>query len=516
MTGTPAYQVWALPGLPEVRQGDDLAKLIADAATARGLPGLAPGDVLVVTSKIVSKAEGRTVPAADREAAVDAETVRVVARRGPTRIVETRHGFVLAAAGVDASNTTGDTVLLLPEDPDASAAHIRTGLRDALGVDVGVVVTDTFGRPWREGQTDVAVGASGVRVLEDLRGGADAYGAPLGVTVTAVADELAAAGELVKGKADGMPVAVVRGLARHVTALLPPETAEAPEAPEATSATDAHGTAEEPQATQGPQAAEAPQTAQATETQEAAAAPAPTDARGGVPGVDGRAGRPADLPPPDSARALVRPAANDMFRLGTSEAVREAVTLRRTVREFTDEPVDGAAVRRAVAAALTAPAPHHTTPWRFVLLESAASRRRLLDAMREAWIADLRGDGRSEESIARRVRRGDVLRNAPCLVVPCLVTEGAHSYPDARRAAAEREMFVVANGAGIQNFLVALAGERLGSAWVSSTMFCRDVVRDVLGLPGDWDPMGAVAVGHPAAPPRERPPRPVDAFVTVR
>ncbi len=434
----PAYRVWALPGIPEVKPGDELAKLIAQAATATGLPGLADGDVLVVTSKIVSKAEGRVRQAGDRRDAIDEETVRVVARRGQARIVESRHGFVMAAAGVDASNTPPGTVLLLPEDPDASAARVRDGLRDLLSVDVGVIVTDTFGRPWREGQTDVAIGAAGVEVLDDFRGTTDPYGNPLGVTVTAVADEIAAAGELVKGKTDGLPVAVVRGLAHRV--------------------------------------------------------------------------RPGSA----TARDLIRAAADDMFRLGTSEAVREAVTLRRTVREFTDAPVDPEAVRRAVAAAVTAPAPHHTTPWRFVLLESAGARTGLLDAMREAWIADLRRDGRSEESIARRVRRGDVLRAAPYLVVPCLVADGAHDYPDARRAAAEREMFVVAAGAGVQNLLVALAGEGLGSAWVSSTMFCRDVVRERLGLPDDWDPMGTVAVGHAAAPPRPRPPRDAGAFITVR
>ncbi|MFI8941474.1 coenzyme F420-0:L-glutamate ligase [Streptomyces syringium] len=450
MTGLPAYRVWALPGIPEVRTGDDIAKLIASAATADGLPGLADGDVLMVTSKILSKAEGRVVQADDREAAIDAEAVRVVARRGPLRIVENRLGLVMAAAGVDASNTPAGTVLLLPEDPDASARRIRTGLRDTLGVNVGVVVTDTFGRPWRSGLTDVAIGAAGVRVLDDLRGGTDAHGNPLSATVVATADELAAAGDLVKGKAAGLPVAVVRGLS-HVV----------------------------------------------------------------VPDVGGGAGDGAGGAD-EGARALVRDAADDMFRLGTSEAVREAVTLRRTVREFTDDPVDGGAVRRAVAAAVTAPAPHHTTPWRFVLLESAESRVRLLDAMRDAWIADLRGDGFTEENIARRVRRGDVLRKAPYLVVPCLVMDGSHTYPDARRNASEREMFVVAAGAGVQNFLVALAGERLGSAWVSSTMFCRDVVREVLGLPADWDPMGAVAVGRAAVSPPARVARDAAAFVEVR
>ncbi|WP_405537109.1 coenzyme F420-0:L-glutamate ligase [Streptomyces sp. NBC_00075] len=430
------FRVWAVGGLPEVQPGDDVAKLIAAAAG----PGLLDGDVLLVTSKIVSKAEGRVVQAADREAAIDAETVRVVARRGPLRIVENRQGLVMAAAGVDASNTPSGTVLLLPEDPDASARAIRDGLRDALGVNIGVVVTDTFGRPWRAGLTDVAIGAAGVQVLDDLRGGTDAYGNPLSATVVATADELAAAGDLVKGKASGLPVAVVRGLPHVVT----------------DSGEDA------------------------------------------------------------GARALVRDARDDMFRLGTSEAVREAVTQRRTVRAFTDEPVDPGAVRRAVAAAVTAPAPHHTTPWRFVLLESQRSRTELLDAMRDAWIADLRRDGKSEESVAKRVRRGEVLRGAPYLVVPCLVMDGSHTYGDARRDGAEREMFVVATGAGVQNFLVALAGERLGSAWVSSTMFCREVVREVLGLEAGWDPMGAIAVGHPAEAPRARVDRDAGAFIEVR
>ena len=426
MSGGAGFSVTAVGGLPEIRAGADLAALIAEAE-----PGLADGDILVVTSKIVSKAEGRAVQG-DREAAIDAETVRLVARRGPTRIVETRHGLVLAAAGVDVSNTEPGTVVLLPTDPDGSARRLRAGVRQRLGVRVGVIISDTMGRPWRTGQTDTAIGAAGLLPLRDYRGHADTFGLPLEVTIAAVADELAAAADLVKEKTAGIPVAVVRGLAGLVT--------------------DADG-----------------------------------------PG----------------ARALVRPAADDMFRFGSADVL----AARRTVREFTAAPVDPAAVRRAIAAALTAPAPHHSTPWRFAVLESPQARTRLLDDMLAAWITDLRGDGFTPEQIARRTRRGEPLRRAPLLIVPCLHAEAAHTYPDQRRNASEREMFMVAMGAAVQNLLVALAVEGLGSCWVSSTMFCRETARAALGLPGDWDPMGAVGVGHPAAPAPDRPPRDPAAFM---
>jgi coenzyme F420-0:L-glutamate ligase / coenzyme F420-1:gamma-L-glutamate ligase len=414
-----------------VVDGDDLALLVAERE-----PGLRDGDVVVVTSKVVSKAEGRVV-AGERAEAIESETVRVVAERGETRIVETKHGLVLAAAGVDASNVPAGTVALLPEDPDGSAARIRAGLRAALGVDVAVVVTDTMGRPWRNGLVDVAIGAAGIGALDDHRGRTDPAGRQLEMTVTAVVDELASAAELVKGKLSGVPVAIVRGL---------------PFTPD-----------------------------------------------------------PDDL----GARALVRRADDDLFRLGTREAKHHAVLDRRTVRDFAGTAIARDVLDRAVAAAVTAPAPHHTTPWRFVVVDEA--RGRLLDAMRDAWADDLRGDGFDEQQIARRLRRGDVLRHAPLLVVPCLDTgSGMHDYPDRRRREAERDMFVVAAGAAVENFLIALAADGIGSAWVSSTMFCRPLVREVLGLPGSLDPMGAVAVGYPAGPTPPRPARVAADFIVDR
>jgi coenzyme F420-0:L-glutamate ligase/coenzyme F420-1:gamma-L-glutamate ligase len=198
--------ILAVDGMPEVVAGDDIAALIAAHA-----PDLRDGDVLVVTSKIVSKAEGRLFDGS-RDDAIDAETARVVARRGDTRIVQTRHGFVMAAAGVDASNVARGEVVLLPVDSDASARRIRDGVFWQLGVDVGVVVSDTFGRPWRVGVTDVAVGFAGVLPFNDLRGSADPYGNELHVTLTCTVDELAAAADLVKGKLKKVPVAIVRGL----------------------------------------------------------------------------------------------------------------------------------------------------------------------------------------------------------------------------------------------------------------------------------------------------------------
>ena len=207
MTGT--ISLVPVTGLPEIAPGDDLAGMIADAAD------LADGDVVVVTQKIVSKAEDRVVDidlAVGHKPLVEAESVRVLRRRGDLVISETEHGFVCANAGIDLSNVPEGRAALLPVDPDRSARRIRDALRHRLGVDVAVIVSDTFGRPWRAGVTDVAIGCAGLRPVVDLRGTTDALGRELQVTEVAVVDELAAAAELVMGKASGVPVAVIRGV----------------------------------------------------------------------------------------------------------------------------------------------------------------------------------------------------------------------------------------------------------------------------------------------------------------
>jgi coenzyme F420-0:L-glutamate ligase/coenzyme F420-1:gamma-L-glutamate ligase len=205
-----------LTGIPEVGAGDDLVALLLDALATADV-SLVDGDVLVVSSKVVSKSLGLWADSTVKGAAVASQTVRVVAERVSgdrlTQIVQSTAGPVMAAAGVDASNTGGrDAVLLLPADPDAEAEHLRVALLAATGLGrLGVVLSDTAGRPWRSGQTDFALGAAGIAVVDDLRGGVDADGRPLSVTARAIGDELAAAADLVKGKTDAIPAAVVRG-----------------------------------------------------------------------------------------------------------------------------------------------------------------------------------------------------------------------------------------------------------------------------------------------------------------
>ncbi|MDP8955886.1 MAG: coenzyme F420-0:L-glutamate ligase [Actinomycetota bacterium] len=206
-------EVIPVTGIPEVRAGEDLARLLLDALDSSSL-ALERGDAVVVTQKAVSKAEGRVVPEKPegKQRWVERETRRIVARRGDLVIAETTHGFVCANAGVDASNVAEGFLTLLPEDPDGSAERLRGALRRALGVEVAVVITDTFGRPWRRGLVNVAIGCAGLPALVDLRGTKDASGRVLEATMVALADEVAAASGLVMGKASGIPMAIVRGL----------------------------------------------------------------------------------------------------------------------------------------------------------------------------------------------------------------------------------------------------------------------------------------------------------------
>lgn len=436
-------QVVGVTGIPKIVDGDDLSALIAEAAMQVRWPsgevGVADGDVLVITSKIVAKAEGRVERAASREELIDRESVRTLASRhtarGVTRIVQTPHGLVMAAAGIDASNTDEGTVVLLPIDPDASAARLRQALSSRLAARVGVVITDTMGRAWREGLTDAAIGVCGVAPLDDHTGRTDAHGRTLEMTVIAIADEIAAAADLVKGKATGIPVAIVRGLDSFVT-------------------DDA-----------GPGAA-----------------------------------------------ALVRAAEHDLFSLGTAEAItmghRTAAESRRTIRDFTDDPVDLDVVHRAIEAAVTAPAPHHSIPWRFLVLAQGERRTLLLDAMADRWRADLTADGLDSAAIEHRISRGDILRTAPLLVAAFVDLDGtAQHYADEARQAAERDMFVASGGAALQSLMITLAADGLGSAWISSTMFCADVALRALELSPTLVPLGIVAVGHPASAPAPRPSR---------
>jgi coenzyme F420-0:L-glutamate ligase/coenzyme F420-1:gamma-L-glutamate ligase len=420
-------EILPVTGLPEFRPGDDLSAAVAAAA-----PWLRDSDVVVVTSKVVSKCEGRLVAAPEdpeerdqlRRKLVDDEAVRVLARKGRTLITENRIGLVQAAAGVDGSNVGRTELALLPVDPDGSAATLRAGLRERLGVDVAVVITDTMGRAWRNGQIDAAVGAAGLTVLHGYSGAVDHYGNELVVTEIAVADEVAAAADLVKGKLTAVPVAIVRGL---------------------TVADDG-----------------------------------------------------------STARQLLRPGPEDLFWLGTAESIelgrRQAQLLRKSVRRFSDEPVPPELVEAAVAEALTAPAPHHTRPVRFVWLQTRATRIRLLDRMKEQWRSDLADDGRPADSVERRVARGQILYDAPEVVIPVLAPDGAHTYPDAARTDAEHTMFTVAVGAAVQALLVALAVRGLGSCWIGSTIFAADLVREELELPADWGPLGAIAIGYAEEP----------------
>lgn len=443
-------QVFGIPTDHEFTSHDDLVTIFLDLLSPENT--LQNGDIIVITSKVVAKCEGRVVTEAqDRESAIKSEAKRVVATkvhdRGVTTIVETNTGLILAAAGVDASNTEPGTIVLLPVDPDHSAREIRERIQECAKVRVGVVITDTLGRAWRLGVTDHAIGAAGITVLDDLTGKPDAFGRILEMTVVAVADEIAAASELVRPKDSLTPFALVRGLEHLVIQ------------------------------ENGP-----------------------------------------------GARAIIRPTDEDLFSLGTAEAIalgkKQAVSGRRTIRSFSSERVPQGVIEIAIGSAITAPAPHHSTPWRFLVLHShdpdqQVKRIALLDAMSQAWIRDLGAEGKSPEEIEKRISRGNILRTIPVVVIPFMdLAVGAHVYPEVGgRNHSERDMFLVAGGAAVENLLISISAQGYGGAWISSTLFCADTVRETLSLAPSLVPLGVVAIGVPESSPADRPPMRATEFL---
>ncbi len=455
-------QLTALPSTERFVPGSDLVGPLLAAVADVGL-ALEDGDILCVASKVVALSEGTLIatiptlpappPAGDPDAVHEWERaiVRELARERAAEIVaeatqvivtRTHHGFVAANGGIDRSNVPGSSWLDLPVDPDASAAALRDAIRTATGCDVAVLVTDTFGRPWRLGQTDVALGAAGIAVLRDERGTNDLQGRLLSVTTAAVADAVAGAADLIRSKSSGTPFVLVRGL-RDQTA-----------------------------------------------------------AGGAVPGTGAE---------------LIRPSEEDLFARGGAEAAIHGITARRTIRSFdAGRPVPDHLIAEAVSAAVTAPAPHHTRPWRFIQLHPD-TQRTLLDAMGEAWRRDLGGDALPVPTVERRIGRSDVLhRGAPVLLAAFVDLSATHHYPDERRARAERDLFILSGGAAIEALLIALAARGLGAAWTSSTAFCPDEVRTVLDVPESWDPLGTIAVGWPAQPIQARPPTSPDGVLERR
>jgi coenzyme F420-0:L-glutamate ligase / coenzyme F420-1:gamma-L-glutamate ligase len=469
--------VVGLPTAQRFRAGDDLVEALLAAARDRGI-ALEDGDVVAVASKVVSLVEDAVVamPPGDartaRQQLAREQAAAIVAESPWVVVTRTPHGFVAANGGIDASNVADGTALLLPANPDASAERLRQTIADRVGVHVGIIVTDTFGRAWRHGQTDVALGVAGLPALRDERGGHDLDGQPLEVTEAAVADELAGIADVVRTKASGTPFVVIR-------------------------ATDGLGVAP---VTDGPGAhgPHGPDTGGPDTGGPDTSGPGGAEPGGGAPGGN----VPGDAHAM-TGQALVRDPASDLFATGGSTAPAAAVAARRTVRRLDpDRSVPTEALTAAVAAAVTAPAPHGSRPWRFVRL-TEPRRGEVLDAMAARWRTDLTGDGVDDATIDRRIARSDaILRVAPELLLAFVALDASHTYPDERRRRGERDLFVLSGGAALQNLMVVLAGHGLGSAWISSTAFCPDTVRRALALPDHWSPIGAVAIGWPTG---ERP-----------
>lgn len=442
-----SVSVIPVPSKATFAYGDDLGEAIETALSANELT-LLPYDVLLVSSKVVSLTEGATV---SRDAGDLTAVRRDYARRDANEIVadsphvlitRTKHGFVAANGGLDASNVADRTqLLLLPDNPDHSARALRQKLSAHYNVDLAVIITDTFGRPWRMGQTDVALGVSGMRPVRDERGATDLYGQVLDVTEAAVADALAGAADLVRSKASGTPFVLIRGL---------------------------------------------------------------------DPGL-------FDATVDAGGQALIRAPDRDLFRFGGPTAIEQGLIQRRTVRQFVaGQMVPDTIIEAAMRTAIQVSAPHHSQPWRFIALTDE-TRHTLLNQMAAAWQTDLTRDGATPEVIARRLQKSDaVLRQAPTLLVAFVDVAAADTYGDRRRQHAEHELFMLSGGAAIQNFQVTLAAHSAASAWISAPLFCADLIRSVLDVPGTYRPLGMLAIGYPADTPPARVAPDVNLFFTRR
>ncbi|NOZ05552.1 MAG: coenzyme F420-0:L-glutamate ligase [Chloroflexi bacterium] len=463
----PQLTLIAIPGIPLIQPGDDLAAIILQRLTDANL-NLHHGDVLVVAQKIVSKAEGRLLPLdsvqpSNRSLSLAAETGKdpklvevilrdsreVVRHRRGVLIVEQRNGFVCANAGVDHSNVPArdgrPQVALLPADADASAARLRAQLRDATGKDVAVIINDSHGRPFRLGTCGVAIGVAGMAPLSDRRGTPDLFGQPLRITTVGTADELAAAASALMGQgAEGQPVVLIRGAAFD--------------------------------------------------------------------------------PAPGTVRDLLRPREADLFREPVPpSAVTNLLYRRQSVRHYAHRPVDRNTLEELIAAACAAPSAHNRQHWRFAVVTKQAVKARLARAMGESFRQDMRREGLPLHEIETRAGRSyHRLVDSPALILAGYSTSDAGSpvaggqqpLNAAPPSKIEETMAIQSVAAAIENLLLAATAFGLGACWVCWPLFCPDVVREALRLPADFQAQALITVGYPAeAPPRrERFPLETRAF----
>lgn len=443
----------ALSGVPLVRDGDDLTRIVTDALAA-SCQSLRDGDVLVIAQKIVSKAEGRMVRLADVRPSPRAlalagevekdprivelilrESTEIVRHRPGVLVVAHRLGFVMANAGIDQSNVEHvndqETALLLPEDPDRTCAALRSALKQSTGADVAVIISDSHGRAFRNGTVGVAIGVSGLAGVADLRGKPDLFGRRLQSTEVGLADEIASAASLLMGQADeGRPIVLARGI------------------------------------------------------------PGPRREGAGSELVRAKTIDLFRLPPSAEGTSSVDAAAADRLLRG-----------RRSIRRYAPTPVPDAVIDRILNLTIAAPSAHNRQPWRFAVLKKPADRLRLAEAMAERLRSDRSRDGDPKDAIEQDASRSIArIAGAPLAILVCLTMEEMDVYADGRRSAAEHQMAVQGTAMAMQNLLLAAHAAGLGASVMCAPLFCQDTVRSALRLPQAWEPQALLTLGYPAAP----------------